>query len=397
MQSPMASRLAPRLHPRSFTFTPIAETGPRFRDFAPYVAALDDAGTVAFQATLTTGGSGVFTASGGPITTVASGSTSAAGAMRPMSPPETVLRDVISHPDIGNDGSVCFYAECQAAGDPARRHHSVVLVKDGEHREMARGAGPLGPTMNDRGAVAFRADVAPGISGVLIARGHDANSEPGSPPPVTVADTRGHFTGFHGLPVIDRQGVVVFRADTRDGGSGIYAWNQGTIATVVATMVSTGGASAGAGPSVPHSLDPGLLDLRSLARFPAIDDHGTVVFAATRASGLGGIFAVRDGQLTAIVDGDSGRFASFRGALVDDSGALIFFANPPGGELGVYCGPDPVAHRVFAIGAPLGDHPGAPPVRSFALNPVSINRAGQLAIRLELADGQQAIVRADPR
>ena len=35
-----------------FTLMPIADTSDRFSDFAPYVASINDAGTVAFQATL---------------------------------------------------------------------------------------------------------------------------------------------------------------------------------------------------------------------------------------------------------------------------------------------------------------------------------------------------------
>ncbi|MEO7119294.1 MAG: hypothetical protein ABIZ34_10025, partial [Candidatus Limnocylindrales bacterium] len=82
---------------------PIAETGERFEDFAPYVASVDDDGVVAFQASLGGGGSGVFAGSGGPITTVA-----ASG--------DGLLRDVVSHPAVTSDGSVAFYAELDDGG-----------------------------------------------------------------------------------------------------------------------------------------------------------------------------------------------------------------------------------------------------------------------------------------
>lgn len=54
----------------SYTLSTIAETGEQFSDFAPYVASIDDRGVVAFQATLQDGGSGVFTATEGEITTI---------------------------------------------------------------------------------------------------------------------------------------------------------------------------------------------------------------------------------------------------------------------------------------------------------------------------------------
>jgi hypothetical protein len=50
--------------PSAFEFTLIAEIGERFCDFAPYVPSVNDAGVVAFQAALPSGGSGVFTGEG---------------------------------------------------------------------------------------------------------------------------------------------------------------------------------------------------------------------------------------------------------------------------------------------------------------------------------------------
>jgi hypothetical protein len=55
--------------PRPLTL--VAATGDRFSDFSPYVASINNAGVVAFQATLRAGGMGVFTGDGGPISTVA--------------------------------------------------------------------------------------------------------------------------------------------------------------------------------------------------------------------------------------------------------------------------------------------------------------------------------------
>jgi hypothetical protein len=53
-------------HVSVFSWTVIATTGrERFIDFAPYVASVNDAGTVVFQATLRGGGKGVFTGSVG--------------------------------------------------------------------------------------------------------------------------------------------------------------------------------------------------------------------------------------------------------------------------------------------------------------------------------------------
>ena len=74
--------------------TVIATTGERFSDFAPYAASVNDEDTVAFQAALRGGGTGVFTGNGGEIA-------EAAG--------PTLLARVTSHPDLNNSGAMSFY------------------------------------------------------------------------------------------------------------------------------------------------------------------------------------------------------------------------------------------------------------------------------------------------
>ena len=132
--------------------TVIATTGERFSDFSPYVAAVNDAGTVAFQAALRGGGSGVFTGSGGEVSELAA-------------PP--LLARVASHPDLNGAGATSFYADLSGGGQ------GVCLLREGRLKTVAdtRGSfvsiGPLGPTMTEAGAVAFRADRVAGVSGVF--------------------------------------------------------------------------------------------------------------------------------------------------------------------------------------------------------------------------------------
>jgi hypothetical protein len=63
-----------------------------------------------------------------------------------------------------------------------------------------------------------------------------------------------------------------------------------------------------------------------------------------------------------------------------------------GGQLGVFSGADPAACRIIAVGDPLYGSA----VAEFALNPVSANEAAQLAVRVSLVDGRQAVIRVDP-
>ena len=104
---------------RKFTLVPCAAAGDRFTDFMPYVASLNDAGVVAFQAALRRGGTGVFIGSGGPVATVIEAGSGPLGA-------------ITSHPDINRAGAVCFYAELTAGGQ------GVFLVRDGQLIAVAR-------------------------------------------------------------------------------------------------------------------------------------------------------------------------------------------------------------------------------------------------------------------
>ena len=186
----------------------------------------------------------------------------------------------------------------------------------------------------------------------------------------TITETGDLYCAFKGLPVINNHGKVVFRADLVNGGQGIYTWDKGAFKTIADT-------------------DEIYSDM---GNFPIFNDKGIVAFNATLKSGLHGIFTITDdGQTTTIVDSD-GPFESFRGLLINNSGRVIFYATPTGGELGIYNGLDPIANKLLSIGQPAFRST----IAEFALNPVSINDAGQIAIRVMLADDRQFILRADP-
>jgi len=319
----------------------VAESGDRFVDFTPYVAAIDDRGTVSFSATITDGGSGVFRSDGTHVATVAEFSAHAG-------------HDVCSHPDADGSGSVCFYANSRTGKT------ALLCDRDGEIVELADAAGPLGPTVNAGGTIAFRAPLATGGEGVFTI---------GAGRVTAVADTTGGFAAFHGLPVIDAEGRTLFRADDRDGGEGIYVHDGHGLDTVA----ETGDRFA------------------SLGLFPFAHDAGTIVFCGeTRPEGPG-VFLASAGSVERLVGTDGG-FESFRGALRNGAGELVYYATPIGGELGIYTGPDIDGDCLLEVGGTLCDST----VAGFALNPVSINSAGQLAIRVLLECGRQLIIRADP-
>jgi hypothetical protein len=327
-----------------FAWTLIASTGARFSDFAPYVASVNDAGTVAFQAALRGGGSGVFTGTGGAVVEVVG---------------PALLADVTSHPDLNRTGAASFYGDLPDGGQGVFLHRDGSLETIADTRGRFASVGPLGPTMNDAGMVAFRADPAAGVSGIYVGDGASVT---------TVAETGNGWSRFHGLPAINGGGTVVFRADRGDGAEGIYAGRGGRTRTVAETGEM----------------------FESLALFPSVNDHGTVAFAAGLRGRAAAIVTVDDDRVT-IVD-EEGAFEAFRGALIGRTGAVVRIATPRGGALGLFAGPDPDSDRILAI----GDHLFDSTVADLAANPVSVNAAGQTAVRASLTDGRQLILRADP-
>ncbi len=330
---------------QTYELVAIAETGDRFSDFAPYVASINDNGMVAFQATHRAGGFGIHIGDGDAVRTVIA--------------PDDPFSDIYSHPDINRDGAVCFYATHLAHG-PA-----TFLCRDAHVIPILRQpSGPLGPTMNDAGQVALRATPAtendPDANGVYIASTSNT---------ACLAATGGPFSAFHGLPVVNAHGTVAFRVDRSEGDQQICLSDG----TQCKPIVATGG------------------QLSQLGAFPCLNDGGTVILAATRSTGGTGIFAAVRNELRTIIDSD-GAFETFRGALINNAGTVIFYATTRSGQFGIFTGPNPEHDRLLGIGdALLGST-----VVEFALNPVSINERGQLAIRVRLADDRQFIVRADP-
>lgn len=323
---------------------PVADTSEDLADFAPYVPCMAADGAVAFQAKLRDGHHGVFAVADGVRRTLADTS-------------DGCLVSIDSHPALSRAG-VCFYAT-SASG-----RRDLCLVHDGhldlvtaDHPEIA-GVGPLGPTMNEAGTIAFRADLAGGGSGVFAARGGTLTR---------IASTHEGFSRFHGLPLVDAEGTVVFRADLGIGREGTYRVraDEGGEPRAVA---ETGGM------------------LSEIGRFPALADDGRVTFWAELAAGGAALFSAVGRELTLHLD-TRGAYETFRGALPIPTG-LLFYAVPRGGRLGVFTGPDPVRDNVLALGDPLL---GAT-ITDFALNPVSVNARGQAAIRVALSDGRQVIL-----
>jgi hypothetical protein len=323
----------------------VAETGARehFTDFGPFVAAIDDTGGVAFWAREASGEGAIIVARADGVHRVAHTG--------------EALAELTSHPAVHRDGSWCAYAKL-ATGE-----HTLVgggRSREWDARDEMAAVGPLGPTMSRAGVIAFRGALRSGAAAVLVRSGSDIER-------IAIADGA-PFTSFHGLPVVDAAGTVVFRADT-ERGAGIYAHRANGSTIAIADDRS---------------------GFRALSLFPSVNGAGKVVFAGSHDSGAAGVFIgdVNEAGPPRLVLASAGAFSSIRGALVADDERVVFFATPAGGSLGIY---ELGGGCLLA----LGDRRFGSEVVDFALNSVSISAAGLLAIRVALADGRQVIARTD--
>jgi hypothetical protein len=338
----------------------LAETGARWSDFGPYVPCLSPTGAVAFQATLPSGGSGLYLAEANTVHCLFE------LGFGPFS-------HFYSHPDLNQSQALCFYATLPNRVAGVYLSEGKQLTPLAETGKVFEEIGPLGPTLNENGEVAFRANLKNGQAGIFKASAQHGLSE--------IAKTGEDFSGFQGLPVISSSGEVLFRADLKNGKAGLFYWRSGQMMP----LILTGEKCA------------------ELGAFPAWNAAGQVVFAATLHSGESGIFRLQTDQpsqtLKQIFSIASG-FSHFRGALVNKAGKIIFFATPRGGQLGLFTGPDPVQDKLIGIGdswqAAKVTEKMAEKVTDFALNAVSFNQQGQIALRIKLSNGQGLILRADP-
>ncbi|MFO0668535.1 MAG: hypothetical protein U0235_02760 [Polyangiaceae bacterium] len=326
----------------SWTLEALAETGSEssFTTFGPFVPAVDDGGRVLFTAQ-TGSGRAVFVQGGDEVT--------------PVIETGDHVTELVSHPVAAGD----VYAVYAACGD----HTALVIARGaGAPAELvAEGAGPLGPTVNAHGDVAFRATDSQSVPSVF------KRTAGGDLTLVARADGA-PFRAFHGLPVIDDAGRVVFRADHASG-PGVFVCEGGRLREV--------------GDASPFA---------ALGFFPSANGAGRVVIAARTPTGASLVLAASLADTRRrweVAHATADALTGVRGALVDESGGLIVIETRADGGLAISSAERPIVA--------VGDDVLGSRVRDLALNPVSVRAAGIVAVRLVLEDGREIIARATRR
>ena len=217
---------------------------------------INNMGTVAFHANTIlptgqggqAGALGVYTGTGGSITTIA----------------EDFFQGVGINLSINNPGTVAFTAEL-----PGGAGRTVQTGSGGPLTTVADDSGPFfqfGPpvSINNMDNVAFNAFLDTFVEGIFTSSGGLSNP---------IVDSNGPFSGFL-QPSINDRGVVAFIAGLDAGGRGIFIGPNSVTDKVIATGDSLFGSSVTFLNTLNHSLN----------------NRGQITFSATLADGTQGIY-----------------------------------------------------------------------------------------------------------
>lgn len=287
-------------------------------------------------------------------------------------------------PSINNRGEVAFQANLIGGGSGVYLEDRTICERDPRVGEIVSH-----PDINDRGDACFYAE-RDGVTRMVVldASGRVVFESP---------EEAGPFG-----PTMNEAGAGAYRATLPSGEAAIFSTITGVVATAGALYREFHGlpliSEIGRVAFRADLLDgtPGIFwsnvekraeGFDEIGRFPSIDANGRIGFVARRGSSWG-LFASEAGP-----DSDPGpsflssiQAEALRGVLINTSGVVVFYATPIGGDLGVYRpGSSEPEFRMN------GDLFGSPIV-DFALNPVSVNEIGQFAVRVKLEDERQFIL-----
>ena len=333
-----------------YTFTLIADSTGSLGNIFFDSVTLNSTGTAAFRAYLDNGSGGIFSGSGGALTTITVTSLPFAS---------------FANPSINQAGTVAFAAFPHSGFEPgiyAGNGGTLTTIAEtfGQFRDFS---GRYSTSINSSGAVAFSAALDTGPGGIFLNSG-------GTITPVLINSASlgaGNFS-------MNDAGTLAFRSG--DPGR-IVTFNAG----VVTTIVDSSGA------------------LNYLGTTPSLNDAGTVAFVAGKDGidgGTFGIYSGNGGPLTTIADA-AGPFSSFGDFYsgqpsINDSGTVAFLGSLDAGGFGIYTGSGVGTSEVIGSGDALFGST----ITGLSISPTSLNDRGQVAFVYGLANGTTGIAIATP-
>jgi hypothetical protein len=352
-----------------YTFTEIATTGGTSGFAGLYPPQINQVGSVAFGATLTSGTvanpQGIFVGTGGVVVPIVQAGATFTGFNFPPGP-------IVAAINPTSNTTAFFATRTAAQGGGAG-----VFTSDSVSQSTIAATGAvftnfgIGVDINAGNNVAFTGST-PTAQGVFI-------GAPGAPLTTAASTTGGFFANFGGAVAINASGQTSFSAGKTvavGGGSGIFRFTPGPSGGVTA-IAQTGGIFNGFG--LPSD----------------IDDSGRVAFLASLTAGGFGIFR---GDGTAGVNplavATTGTVFNQFGDMpaINNFGNVVFAANLTAGGQGIFNGPNATTNKVIRTGDTLSGST----VTSVALATGALNDLGQIAFVAALADGRQGVYVAIP-
>lgn len=335
-----------------YRFTVVADsTRNRFDPYTTGCAAINDKAQIAFRTARLDGTQIVFRSTKGKL--------------------ELITRNpqpfsfIGTSPSINERGEVAFTANLDAGGAGVFLGSGGALTTIATTGPAAYRSFGVDTSLNNRGEVAFKAtSEVPLDRGLFVSDGNTTRTY------YLAAETV--FAGSRSAPSLNDRGEVAFREFLDAGGQAIVRSNGRDVVQIADES----------GP---------LLSLGDVS----INKRGLVAFDASLDAGGEAIFTGSGGTLTTIVstlDGPIFTF-DFGGPSLNDKGEIAFAATLDNGEQGVFTGPNPATDEVIGTGDALAGST----VSTVVFCREGLNNKGELAFVAQLADGRSVVVLATPQ
>lgn len=306
-------------------------------------------------------------------------------------------------PIINERGTVAFSADLDSGESGIFTNDGGAITSIVDNKGVFDSFGSY--AINDSGTVAFDAD----LDGMEIEAGGRGIFTSNGGAITTIVDTNSPLFSNFFEPAINNSDTVAFGASRDEGGLGVFTSNSGSITTISDKGLRAPSINDSGTVAFEASLDMGG---RSILRgngeltttiadssgflnnlqVPAINNNGTVAFNADFDTGGNGIFIGSGDSITDIAD-TNGSFSIVRAVSINDSGTVAFGADLDDGGEGIFTGSDPVKDKVITTGDLLF---GSTVTSLFAFSNNFLNNSGQIVFHAQLANGTRVIARAEP-
>lgn len=342
--------------PINYNFTEVASTRGDFKTFSTPV--INNLGVVAFEAELDAGGEGIFSNNGNTTTTIAN-----------TSQYFSFLEDDVS---INDFGTVAFIASQNLQlpytigvyTSNGRVLRTIITTPTTDESGVGFRANSFEEvSINNRGIVGFIESISGRVQTILTSDGRTTN---------TIVNPTTPF--LSGLQINDL-GTIVYQF----GPLGIYTGDNVTTPPIATAIGIVGDRVEFVGP-------PSINNIGTFAYVRGVADLTTNQTVESQ------IFTKSGDTETTITD-TSGDFQSFDFISINDKKILAFLANFDTGGKGIFTAKNRRINKVIATGDSLFGYT----VVDLSFASEGQNNTGQITFVATLANGTQAIVRANPK